>query len=1326
MPASEDQRVPPLMRVWWVQQVVERQGEGSMSVRLGSPGRQPQAWLEGFKSRVLQAKATPRRHLYATEWRSVGWRATGAAAVATLLLADGEAAREAAPRARPSPSVPLAEEVFAKLPPLSWSVVALAVATRRERRELDALGALESALAIVQAQATGRGPAPSTWLLTAGAQRGASVRTPAHAGCWGLARSARAEAQLPLRCIDGSVADPCTLPAVEPELVLRPRAPMAPRLVHASHPAGQGASSPLGTESHVVTGGTGGLGLLTSRWLAQHGASALMIASRSGALARGMSDEWAQLRASGAAALLARCDTAEAAHVRRLVALAMGSAPLKGVWHAAGLLADGVLPAQSAEPLARAHAPKACGGWALQQGGFLLPLCACTLFSSVAAMLGGAGQASYSAANAGLDALASHCRDLGRPCVSVQWGAWAEVGMAARGAASKRMAAMEAEAGFGRISLAQGLDALHIAVHPRAPALLGVMPVQWHRLLGRTGVAPAFLSDMAPRAPATSCASVAAVDRVQSAISVEAVLQVVQRAAGSAVNADAPLMEAGVDSLGAVELRNTLQRAVGEGVVLSSTLMFDHPTARQIALHMGGSQPDAPCAAAATARAAAPTGVCGAGSVVRVDGVSVLLPAAVASPAALRQTSHCGQDLLSLVPVSRWDLDEAANELGDSPAEVASRVRHGGFMCHSELFENRFFSISAAEAAAMDPQQRLLLERGYLALHAAGKSRASLLGAAVAVSVGQWASEFSSTLIGTPAGRSVYASTGYACSVTCGRVSFALGLHGPCASFDTACSASLVGNHANVRALQRSECDAALSAGVNMILDPNIMRGNAIAGFTSATGRSHTFDSRADGYARGEAILVTANSMCDAGGNTSLYTLGSAVRQDGRSASLTAPNGHAQQHVVASAIADAQLAPHDVAALEAHGTGTALGDPIEAAALAAVFLPTWQTIDEPLVVSSLKANAGHTEPGAGLAGAIKLIVQLQYAAVTPNAHLRRLNHHVGATMNGDVAYCMPVQTACVGALHSTTGLCSGEKGGVSSFGYSGTIAHAVLRHVEAQTGGVDGSGPPLVYRRHVFPWRHPPHPFAQRHVLSSEGRSLFISPAAGALRDLVADHVVDSRVIFPGAGYLEMARAAVCTLEPSAVSPTLQSVFFLQPMTVEAPGLSVECAVWDVRFEVRSVDADDGTSDEREAPVHCSGAFVPSGPYKGRLIDQPFARGRSCGHAVSIRSLYDQFDAARLHYGPGYRTLLSAWRSGAGAALSRLRARPERQGTQVHPADLDDGLCTSAIVSHVRALETRLPFAVDSAALRGSTGEQWAVSACLSLSRAPMRACARR
>ena len=206
--------------------------------------------------------------------------------------------------------------------------------------------------------------------------------------------------------------------------------------------------------------------------------------------------EHEQLLASGTAFTVERCDTSEETHIRRLP-------PLSGVWHAAGVLADGVLHSQSAMSLARVAAPKAHGGEALHRMSAPMALDACALFSSVAALLGGAGHANYSAANAWLDALSLHSRFNGRLCVSVQWGAWAEIGMASRGAASERMAVMEAAIGLGRIGVSQGLAALQAATQHRAPALLAMMPVQWHRVLGGGGVVPSFLSEMAPRTALT-------------------------------------------------------------------------------------------------------------------------------------------------------------------------------------------------------------------------------------------------------------------------------------------------------------------------------------------------------------------------------------------------------------------------------------------------------------------------------------------------------------------------------------------------------------------------------------------------------------------------------------------------------------------------------------------------------------------------------------------------------------------------------------------------------------------------------------------------------
>jgi acyl transferase domain-containing protein len=748
----------------------------------------------------------------------------------------------------------------------------------------------------------------------------------------------------------------------------------------------------------------------------------------------------------------------------------------------------------------------------------------------------------------------------------------------------------------------------------------------------------------------------------------EAVLEMVQRTAGGSVDADAPLMEVGVDSNGAVELRNQLQSASGVQS-LPSTVVFEHPTARQLTAALQSKQEAIAVVAPRSNVAQYMEGN------VAIDGASALFPSGVCSLWRSARMVACGRNTIMQVPAARWDVQEhPALSKPDT-----SRDRHAGFVCGIELLDSAAFAVSPAEVAAMDPCQRLLLEMGYTALHDAALDRTSLDGSLTGVFLGFSGSEFALVLAASPAGGGVYAATGSTISIAAGRISFTLGLHGPCVTYDTACSAALAAAHAGLRTLQLAECSVGLVVGVNLMLTPGVGTTLAVAGMTSARGRCHTFDARADGYARGEACggAVVRHDERD---EVQLSLLGSAVRQDGRSASLTAPNGQAQQGLLVAALEDAGTSVDTLALNEAHGTGTALGDPIETRAFVASVL---SVREDALAMGSVKANTGHAEPAAGLTGLLKLALGLRVGEVAPNAQLRLLNEHVGDSLRG-VSSAMPVQLAAK--------MQNANEGGVSSFGYSGTIAHAVLGCVESIA--VSPNIPqPLLYRRRAFPWRDPPHPFAQHPMTSSDGTTTFRSPAVGALHTLVADHVVWGRVIFPGAGYLEMARAA------GAVA--LYGVYFLRPLAMESPALLIDCVVSDGRFEVRS--GEDGYFDD--ANVHCSGAAATDSTWQ--RIDNISLRSYSS--AVDVGALYDSCDAVGLQYGPGYRTLMSAW-GGASNALARLRARLAQEGTHVHPADLDDALCTSvAISSGGGEGETRLPFAVDAALLQAAQGELWAV-----------------
>ena len=418
---------------------------------------------------------------------------------------------------------------------------------------------------------------------------------------------------------------------------------------------------------------------------------------------------------------------------------------------------------------------------------------------------------------------------------------------------------------------------------------------------------------------------------------------------------------------------------------------------------------------------------------VAVVGIGCRFPGGVVGPADYWAFLANGGDAISEVPSDRWDAEAFYDPDPFAPGRMSSKW--GGFLPDVAGFDADFFGISPREAEAMDPQQRVLLEVAWEALEHAGIAPDCLSGTRAGVMMGVYYSEYQTASAANPDSIDAYSATGNAHSVTVGRIAYLLGLRGPAVAVDTACSSSLVSVHLACQSLRLRESDLALAGGVNLILRPETQLALSKWGMLSPRGRCHAFDAGADGFVRGEgAGVVVLKRLTDAvrdGDRVLAVVRGSAVNQDGRSNGLTAPNALSQRDVLTSALRGADVGAGSVNFVETHGTGTALGDPIEFDALAEVY----GRGDGPCALGAVKTNMGHLEAAAGIAGFIKAVLAVQRAKIPPNLHFSQWNPAIDASAT---RLFVPTELAswpdCEGP----------RRAGVSSFGLGGTNAHVVL------------------------------------------------------------------------------------------------------------------------------------------------------------------------------------------------------------------------------------------------------------------------------------------
>ncbi|GLY91997.1 type I polyketide synthase [Actinoallomurus iriomotensis] len=811
----------------------------------------------------------------------------------------------------------------------------------------------------------------------------------------------------------------------EDQIALRREGFFARRLVRTTLP--DGGWTPRGTV--LVTGGTGALGAHVARWLAEAGADHVVLTSRRGVAAPGAQELTAELTALGARVTVAACDVADRAALARL--LTDLDEPITAVFHTAGTLDRTPLTQLTPAVLADVAAAKAGGAALLDELLDEHPIEAFVLFSSAAATWGSGHQGGYVAANAYLDALAQRRHALGKPGLSVAWGAWAGGGMADTPALDRLT-----ERGLRAMAPHLAVSALRRALAGGAAALT-VADVDWARfapvyasarprpLLNDLPEARAALEESTSETPADGelvarLRPLSERDRLTHLVSVvlAETAAVMEHPDPGALSARTGFLDMGLDSLTSVELRRRLERATG--LRLPATLAFDHPSPHRVAVRLRECLADA--LGAVEPSTMDHSGPSPAHEPVAVVGIGLRLPGGVVDLAGLWQLVTGDTDAVGDPPPGRW------SEEADWRA---------AFLTGVEEFDADFFGISPREARQLDPQHRLLLEVSWQALEDARIVPGSLLDTRTGVFTGIGPSDYE--LRKTTSGQrpDAFSATTGQSSFAAGRLAFTLGLRGPALSVDTACSSSLVATHLAVQALRRGECDLALAAGVQVIATPTGFTVMSETGALATDGRSKTFAADADGFGRGEGcVVVVLQRLSDAvAADRRIHGVvrGVAVNHDGRSSGMTAPNGTAQQEVIRAALADAGLGPADVDLVECHGTGTVLGDPIEVNALAAVYAER-RAVNDPLHLSALKPHLGHLEAASGLAGVAKTLAALNHRTVPPTLHSTPRNPHID--------WALPISVPETPRPWPETD--RPRRAAVSAFGLSGTNAHLIL------------------------------------------------------------------------------------------------------------------------------------------------------------------------------------------------------------------------------------------------------------------------------------------
>ncbi|MEO8378059.1 MAG: SDR family NAD(P)-dependent oxidoreductase, partial [Acidobacteriota bacterium] len=836
---------------------------------------------------------------------------------------------------------------------------------------------------------------------------------------------------------------------------------------------------------YLITGGLGGLGTLFAKEiLAQAPQARIILTGRSPwtserqMQADGLSD--------GRRVTYRQLDLCDLAGVEELVArIQREHHRLDGVLHCAGMTADNFLLKKPADEFRQVFAPKVQGTVNLDRATRDLELDLFVLFSSVVGAMGNVGQADYAAANGFLDQFAAYRNGLvaaglrhGRTR-SINWGIWEAGGMGIDPDIRERLQQIT---GIRPMQSAVGMAAFHRGLAwpcDQMLALEGELAHMRRTVVAGRPVELALPLLVAGNAPVTKEPEKSATDGQSLEEKTEEYLRrqcsELLKLPFHRIDPQAALEKYGIDSILAMKLTGQLEKTFG---TLSKTLFFEYQTLRELSryfvrAHSGrlnalfpakneanGEHPPArpvteSPAQDSTRRTANRTpatlpphvpGATGDSGPIAIIGLSGRYPEAIDLEAYWRNLRD-GKDSITEVPRERWDWREYFSE--DRTASGHHYSKWGGFIAGVDEFDPLFFNISPKEAKTLDPQERLFLQHAWMAVEDAGYTRASLQGSQeddlpgqVGVYAGVMFNEYQLLGAESSAQGKRLGMAGSAASIA-NRVSYALNLHGPSMTLDTMCSSSLTAIHLACQDLKLGRTSLAIAGGVNVTIHPNKYLLLSAGQFISSDGHCQSFGEGGDGYIPAEGVgVVVLKRLAEAerdGDHVYGIIRGSALTHGGKTNGFTVPNPGAQASAITRALLESKTEPRHISYLEAHGTGTRLGDPIEIAALNKAFQQSTQDTAFCLI-GSAKSNIGHCESAAGIAGLTKVLLQMQHEQIVPSLHSAQLNPHIDFSGSPFVVN----QSLQSWKRPVLGGRVVPRIAGISSFGAGGSNAHLIV------------------------------------------------------------------------------------------------------------------------------------------------------------------------------------------------------------------------------------------------------------------------------------------